>query len=99
MGEVVQDQRWGLLRGSGAVGRGGWGPDPGGAYLVRQVAVLPAPGGLHVAAVATRAPGAGFRANIRVLDDVFEWLDSRVREAPAQVDVRACAIVRAWRVC
>ena len=85
MGEVVPDQRWGLLRESGAVGKGGWGPDPDGVYLVRQVAVLPAPrGGRYVVAVATRAAGADFRGGTRVLDDVLEWLQPRVREAPTR---------------
>lgn len=92
LGNVVPDQRWGLLRGRGAAGKGGWGPDPDGTYLVRQVAVLQTRGGdWYVAAAATRAGGPDFAASTRVLDDVLRWLEARVTEAPA---IAGCSLAR-----
>lgn len=84
MGDVVSGQRWGLLRGGGSEGKGGWGPDPDGTYLVRQVVVLQTvDGDRYVAAAATRAGGRDFAANTKVLDDVLRWLEAHVTEAPA----------------
>lgn len=84
MGRVVPAQRWGLLGSSSAVGKGGWGPDPDGTYLVRQVAGLTAADGhTYIAAVATRAVGGDFASGTRVLDEVAGWLQGNVLVAPA----------------
>ncbi|MDO5730423.1 hypothetical protein [Corynebacterium sphenisci] len=42
MGEVVDDQRYGLGEVPGARFKGGWSPDDDGAYFVRQFGLLPA---------------------------------------------------------
>jgi hypothetical protein len=86
MGEVVADQRWGL----GEAGypastslafKGGWGPEPGGGYLVRQIgAVGDQRAGLVVSIIAT-APGAGsaaFAAGREMVTRTARWVRTAI---------------------
>lgn len=74
MSEVTSSQRWGF----GALPtvqtfKGGWGPDPGGAYVVRQMGLVKTRSGQPVAfAAAVRAPG-GFQPGIRALSAAASW--------------------------
>ncbi len=70
---VVPEQRWGL----GALGedvelKGGWGPDPGGRHLIRQMGIVRG-SGLAVALAAVPADGS-FESGTGALDRLAEWL-------------------------
>ncbi|MBK9102875.1 MAG: hypothetical protein IPM90_15620 [Austwickia sp.] len=79
MGRISAGQRWGLgVLGGSARFKGGWGPDPGGAYLVRQLGVLTLPGGTQVGvAIASRPASGSFRDGTAALTAVARWLSSQ----------------------
>lgn len=81
MTRVVPAQRWGLGRVSGAPVKGGWGPLPGGGYLVRQMAVIPTSAGEAGVAVIVRHPG-GFESGTKDLDRIARWLDAHGADLP-----------------
>lgn len=71
MRRVVPEQRWGL----GALGadvelKGGWGPDPDGRHLVRQMGRV---GSIAVALAAAPADGS-FESGTAMLDSLATWL-------------------------
>lgn len=80
MGRVAAGQRWGLgTLGSLVRFKGGWGPDSGGRYLVRQLGVVTLPGGGQVGvAIASRPASGSFRDGTAALTAVTRWLSSRV---------------------
>lgn len=76
MNEVVPDQRWGFgtLSAVSAL-KGGWGPDPDGRYLVRQIGLMETRTGEPVAFAAAVRPGDGtFDGGIRALNVLANWL-------------------------
>ena len=91
MGEVVADQRWGL----GEAGyplddplafKAGWGPEPGGGYLVRQIGS--AGGGAHglVVSIIATVPGSGpasFAAGRELVTAAARWAREAVGTAPS----------------
>jgi hypothetical protein len=83
MGRIEDDQRWGLGVITGAKFKGGWGPSPEGKYLVRQMGVVPTPGGLAVVTVAAEPDSGSFADGIQVLSTVAEWLGARLPELPS----------------
>ena len=76
MGTVEPDQRWGLgSAGLPATFKGGWGPDPDGKYLVRQMGLLELPGGGRVAVTIATRPGDGtFATGQSDLTAMAKWL-------------------------
>ena len=89
MNQVVPDQRWGLgALDSVTALKGGWGPDPGGRYLVRQMGLIRTQGGEPVAfAAAVRARDGTFGSGTAALGAVAEWV--RSLRLPS-VRARAC---------
>ncbi|MGA8544175.1 MAG: hypothetical protein WB785_02805 [Mycobacterium sp.] len=83
MGEVEQDQRWGLGVIPDTRLKGGWGPSPTGNYLVRQIGVLKTPTGLTAVAVATQPGSGSFSDGTQELTEVSKWLTSHIAELPA----------------
>jgi len=75
MGQVTEDQRWGLGTLSGARFKGGWGPSSDGAYLVRQIGVIDTPSGRAAVAVAARPDSGGFADGTSALTAAADWLD------------------------
>jgi hypothetical protein len=75
MGEVESGQRWGM----GAVGRpaqfkGGWGPRPGGGYLVRQMGIVTLPNGSRIGlAIATQPADGRFETGTANLTALARW--------------------------
>jgi hypothetical protein len=71
---VTSVQQWGMLSSppDGAVStavKGGWGPDPDGAYLVRQFAVLEGTeAGAVVVALAVRPADGSFGSGVEAID-------------------------------
>jgi beta-lactamase class A len=77
MRQVVADQRWGMgrarLNGAPVALKGGWGPGPGGAYLVRQSAVVGSGHRGYVISILARADDGSFGSGIRLVDRVADW--------------------------
>ena len=76
MRRAVPEQRWGL----GALGddvelKGGWGPDPDGQHLVRQMGIV---GPLAVTFAALPADGS-FESGTAILDRLAQWLGESFR--------------------
>lgn len=86
MRRVSSGQQWGLAapaivdRSQQVAVKGGWGPDQGGGYLVRQLAVVtPDRGSPWVAALATRPASGQFADGTAALTAVAEWLIEHLR--------------------
>lgn len=71
MRHVSGSQQWGFWRVPGAAVKGGWGPGPGGGYLVRQLAVVPTANGQ--VGVAALVQASSFEAGQRDLDAIAAW--------------------------
>jgi hypothetical protein len=82
MGQVEDDQRWGLGSIPDTRLKGGWGPSPAGKYLVRQLAVLKMPTGLSAVAVATEPASGSLNDGTQELTEVSRWLTSHMAELP-----------------
>jgi hypothetical protein len=82
MADVVPEQRWGLgATGMNARFKGGWGPDPDGRYLVRQMGLLRyAPGRRRqvTVTIAARAADGSFPSATRMVTAVARWTAARV---------------------
>ncbi|ORB10752.1 hypothetical protein BST37_22540 [Mycobacterium noviomagense] len=83
MGQVEDDQRWGLGSIADTRLKGGWGPSTTGRYLVRQLGVLPTPTGLTAVAVATEPASGSFNDGTQELTEVSKWLTSHMAELPS----------------
>jgi len=82
MGQVEDEQQWGLGVIPNTRFKGGWGPSPTGKYLVRQLGVLKLPAGLTAVAVATEPASGSFNDGTQELTEVSEWLTSHMAELP-----------------
>jgi hypothetical protein len=80
MQQVVPDQRWGL----GTLGfttefKGGWGPDPEGPYLARQMGIIElSPGRSLAVSIATIPADGTFATATANLRQIAEWLVAHV---------------------
>lgn len=89
MQQVVPEQRWGL----GALSfetrfKGGWGPDPSGGYLVRQIGIIKLSADRSIAAtIATQPEDGTFESGAANLTRIAQWL-------VAYVDASAIAPAR-----
>jgi hypothetical protein len=82
MGEVENDQRWGLGSIPNTRFKGGWGPSPTHRYLVRQLGVLQTPAGLTTIAVATQPASGLFADGTEELTEVSTWLTQHLAVLP-----------------
>jgi hypothetical protein len=77
MGQVVSDQRWGMgradLDGAKVALKGGWGPGTGGAYLVRQSAIVGSGRRGYAISILARANDGSFASGIALVDAVARW--------------------------
>jgi hypothetical protein len=83
MEQIEPDQRWGLGSvGSGSRFKGGWGPDPSGRYLVRQMGIIRLPNGrLLATSIATIPTDGSFGTGTANLGAIAQWLVSHVNAA------------------
>jgi hypothetical protein len=71
MRRVVPEQRWGLgVLGDDVELKGGWGPDPDGRHLVRQMGIV----GSHAVALAAAPQDGSFESGTAMLDRLAMWL-------------------------
>jgi hypothetical protein len=80
MQQVVPDQRWGLgALGPAAQFKGGWGPEPNGGYLVRQMGIIRLRNGrLLAASMATLPADGSFGTGTANLNQIAQWLVAHV---------------------
>lgn len=79
---VVPEQRFGLATVGVTTFKGGWGRDPDGKYLVRQMGLLSTPGGGWAVVAITARPADGSYASGQVLlTDVARWVAANVGPA------------------
>ncbi|WNG93678.1 hypothetical protein [Mycobacterium sp. ITM-2016-00318] len=77
MKSLASDQQWGLA-GDGAAVKGGWGPEPDGGYLVRQIALVGDGPETFGVALAAKPTDGSFATGTAMLDKLSEWvLDHR----------------------
>jgi hypothetical protein len=84
MGQIEQDQRWGLGTIAGTRFKGGWGPGPPpeGKYLVRQMGLIITPTGTSAVAVAAEPYSGSLADGIRALNQIAEWLSDHIVMLP-----------------
>ncbi|CAJ1504301.1 hypothetical protein MU0083_003402 [[Mycobacterium] kokjensenii] len=81
MNNTIPDQRWGLA-GLSVPSKAGWGPGPGGGYLVRQFGVVRTPHGDLAVALAAEPNDGSFSSGIAALNQMTQWLNSHAAELP-----------------
>lgn len=72
MGQVRADQRWGLGTIRGAQFKGGWGPQPSGRYVVRQMGVVTVKG--QKMAVVVAVSGVSFATGTRITSQLAQQI-------------------------
>jgi hypothetical protein len=71
MRRIVPEQRWGLgVLGDDVELKGGWGPDPDGRHLVRQMGRV----GPQAVALAAAPADGSFESGTAMLDRLATWL-------------------------
>lgn len=83
MGQIAPDQRWGAGQIPNAVFKGGWGPSPTGAYLVRQMALIPTPTGTAAVAIAAAPASGTYEDGVAAVSRITAWLAEHTGEFPA----------------
>ncbi|GAA1906938.1 hypothetical protein [Williamsia serinedens] len=82
MKRVIPSQQWGLGIADGAALKGGWGPDPSGTYLVRQMGILATGRGSTAIAISARADDGTFASGTQLVTSVARWLIARQGRLP-----------------
>ncbi|MDI9914782.1 hypothetical protein [Rhodococcus sp. IEGM 1379] len=82
MGDVSPDQHWGLGVIPQAQFKGGWGPDQGGGYLVRQFGIITSGTGQLAVAMAAKPNSGTFADGTAMLDEIGTWIGTRAQELP-----------------
>jgi hypothetical protein len=83
MADIEGAQRWGLGIVADSRFKGGWGPSDAGAYLVRQIGVLPADAGEVAVAIAVAPKSGAFGDGTADLTRIAEWLSEHAADLPA----------------
>ncbi|MGX9789736.1 hypothetical protein [Mycobacterium sp. MMS18-G62] len=83
MGEIAGDEQWGLGIIADTRYKGGWGPSETGAYLVRQLGLLPIDSGQAVVAMAVQPHSGQFSDGTAELTQIAEWLRDHAATLPA----------------
>jgi hypothetical protein len=74
MGSVTASQRWGLGRITHTRFKSGWGPNPSGRYLVRQIGLVPRGSQIVAVAIAVVPESGSFAQGTAALDQIASWL-------------------------
>ncbi|MGX1807463.1 hypothetical protein ACWIGI_17230 [Nocardia sp. NPDC055321] len=80
MGKISSGQRWGLGTLTGAEFKGGWGPDTGGSYLVRQFGLIPVDGGLLAVVIAAQPDSGSFDEGTTMLTKISTLVGKHLDE-------------------
>lgn len=82
MGQIDEEQRWGLGAIEGARFKGGWGPGEG-EYLTRQFGILDTPRGQVAVAIVALPASGGLEDGNAMLDAVAQWIVEHEDQLPA----------------
>jgi hypothetical protein len=77
MGNVTSDQRWGAGSvdfGAPVAFKGGWGPESGGGYLVRQTAIVGSGDHGYVFSMLALPQDGSFASGTAMLDQIAAWI-------------------------
>jgi hypothetical protein len=84
MSNVAGNQQWGMALRPDAATKGGWGPSPEGAYLVRQVATVTTENG-HLGVALSALPQDGsFDSGVAQVGKLAEWVGQHLGEFTAR---------------
>lgn len=76
MGHIIPEHRYGLAKIKGAQFKGGWGPEPDGRFIYRQLGLVPGPDGEMTPVAIMVIPNDGFEPT------AWEGVDSMAKELP-----------------
>jgi hypothetical protein len=82
MRHLDSEQQWGLAA-DGVAAKGGWGPQPDGRYLVRQLAVLTNDAGNSGVALAAKPADGRFETGAAMITKLGAWVLEHRGELPA----------------
>ncbi|MFC9662049.1 hypothetical protein ACFVJ5_17585 [Nocardia sp. NPDC127606] len=80
MQQIIASHHWGLGAFGSAEFKGGWGPDPGGKYLVRQFGLIDSPTGRIAIAFAAQADSGSFNDGMAMLDKMATLISRHLSE-------------------
>jgi hypothetical protein len=84
MSNVAGNQQWGMALRPDAATKGGWGPSPEGAYLVRQVATVTTENG-HLGVALSALPQDGsFDSGVAQVGKLAEWVGQHLGKFTAR---------------
>lgn len=69
------NQQWGMAPYAGVAAKGGWGPDPDGRYLVRQIALVTNNFGNFGISLAAKPADGSFESGQAMLDHLGAWIE------------------------
>lgn len=87
MRNITADQQWGLAAVGNTAAKGGWGPDPDGNYLARQIGVVDIKGGSVGVAIAATPDDGTFETATALLNNLANW----VIQNSAGLGARSCS--------
>ncbi|MBC7301709.1 MAG: hypothetical protein H5T78_12205 [Nocardia sp.] len=80
MQQIIASHHWGLGAFGSAEFKGGWGPDQGGKYLVRQFGLIDSPTGRIAVAFAAQPDSGSFNDGMTMLDKMATLLAGHLTE-------------------
>ena len=84
MSNLISGQQWGLAATDNTPAKGGWGPDPNGNYLARQIGLIHTETGTLGVAIATTPDDGIFTTATALLNNLANWVTQNATELPAQ---------------
>lgn len=82
MRNIASGQQWGLAALDNTATKGGWGPDPDGNYLARQIGVYQTETGALGLAIATKPDDGTFATATSILNNLANWITQNIAELP-----------------
>ncbi|WP_410870012.1 hypothetical protein [Nocardia sp. A7] len=80
MQQIIESHHWGLGTFGSAEFKGGWGPDQGGKYLVRQFGLIDSPTGRIAIAFAAQPDSGSFSDGMTMLDKMATLISGHLTE-------------------
>lgn len=82
MRSIAPEQQWGLAGESEVAAKGGWGPEPDGGYLVRQIALVGSGSSSFGVAIAAKPYDGSFSTGTAMLNQVSQWILDHRQQMP-----------------
>lgn len=78
MARLVADQQWGVAALAAAHAKGGWGPEPDGAYVLRQLGDVEIAGEAYAVALSARAATGTYAQAAEDVTELVRWWEREV---------------------